>query len=38
MQIGGEVLKISCEYGTLGEKKKFNIDLNTVTTLSFEAP
>jgi hypothetical protein len=23
MQIGGEVLKISREYGTLGEKNKF---------------
>jgi hypothetical protein len=38
MQIDGEVLKISCEYGTLGEKIKVNMDLNKVTTSSFEAP
>jgi hypothetical protein len=37
MQIGGEVLKIFSEYGTLGGEK-INIDLNKVTTLSFEAP
>jgi hypothetical protein len=37
MQIGGEVLKISREYGTLGGKKILNNDLNKVTTLSFEA-
>jgi hypothetical protein len=38
MQIGGKILKIFCEYGTLGDKKNLNIDLNKVTTLSFEAP
>jgi hypothetical protein len=38
MQISGEILKISREYGTLGNFFIKIIDLNKVTTLSFEAP